>query len=165
MELDATDLALLAALRDGLPLVPEPYRVLGESVGLGEAETLARLKALQDAQVVKRFGVVVRHHELGYETNAMAVWDVPDAAIDRLGESLAKDKAVTLCYRRRRALPDWPYNLFCMIHGKSADWVKGELARLADQHGLAAYPGAVLFSTKRYKQRGAWVGRGATEAA
>jgi DNA-binding Lrp family transcriptional regulator len=165
MELDATDLALLAALRDGLPLVPEPYRALGESVGLDEAEILARLQALLAAQVVKRFGVVVRHHELGYEANAMAVWDVPDDAVDRLGAALAKDPAVTLCYRRRRALPDWPYNLFCMIHGKSADGVRAHLARLAGQHDLAAYPHAVLFSTKRYKQRGAWVGRSATEAA
>ena len=41
----------------------------------------------------------------------MAVWDVPDAEVAGIGAALAGEPAVTLCYRRERALPEWPYNL------------------------------------------------------
>ena len=35
------------------------------------------------------------------------------------GKLLTKVPGVTLCYERR-AVPDaWPYNLYCMIHGRS----------------------------------------------
>ena len=101
--------------------------------------------------VIKRFGVVVRHRELGYRANAMCVWDVPDApdagTVDALGEALAREPGVTLCYRRARALPEWPYNLFCMVHGR--DRATSKPARRArGAHGLARFPSAVLFSRR-----------------
>ena len=67
------------------------------------------------------------------------------------------EPAVTLCYRRARAVPEagWPYNLFCMIHGRNRAEVDAEITALCVRHGLAAYPQAVLFSVRRFKQRGA----------
>ena len=85
----------------------------------------------------------------------MAVWDVPDDAIDAIGERLACEPAVSLCYRRRRALPAWPYNLFCMMHGRERPVVNENLDRAADRCGLRAYPHARLFSRAGFKQEGA----------
>jgi hypothetical protein len=97
----------------------------------------------------------VRHHELGLEANAMCVWDVPDAEVSALGRRLAQEAAVTLCYRRRRILPDWPYNLFCMIHGSARDEVLAAREDLATRLGLDRHPHSVLFSCRRFKQTGA----------
>ncbi len=155
MELSPTDRRLLAALEDGLPLVSRPYAVLAERVGLAEAVVIERLEALLHAGVIKRLGLVVRHHEIGYRANAMTVWDVPDASVDWVGRALAASPDVTLCYRRPRRLPAWRYNLFAMVHGREREAVLGRIAALRAAHGLDGVPHAVLFSTKRFKQRGA----------
>lgn len=148
---------LMAALQDGLALVPRPFLRLSAKAGMGEADVLGTLAQWLDYGILKRFGVVVRHHELGYQANAMAVWDVPDERVDEVGLRLAAEHGVNLCYRRRRA-KGWPYNLYCMIHGQRRSDVEARLEELAEGCGLAGYPAQVLFSRRRFKQRGARYG-------
>lgn len=154
------DRQLIAAIQGGLPLVAEPYRAVGEEIGLSEQEVIDRIRALREEGVIKRMGVVVRHHELGYRANAMVVWNVPDARVTELGECMGKFDFVTLCYRRRRYLPEWPYNLYCMIHGSSRDDVLDHVQQLVTECGLADLPREVLFSRRRFKQNGARYLRG-----
>jgi DNA-binding Lrp family transcriptional regulator len=85
----------------------------------------------------------------------MVVWDIPDDAVAEIGEVLAALPYVTLCYRRPRRLPDWPYNLFCMIHGRDRKTVEALTEAAARAAGAGDCPRAVLFSTRRFKQRGA----------
>lgn len=165
MVVEDIDRRLLAAIQDGLPLVPRPYTAVGERLGLSEAEVIARLGALLDRGVVKRLGLIVRHRELGYRANAMVVWDVPAAAVDELGARMAAFPFVTLCYRRSRRPPDWPYNLFCMIHGRERRTVLAQLDAMVRALGIAELPRAVLFSRRRFKQRGAVYAAGPAEAA
>ena len=155
MALSETDRRLIEAIQDGLPLVSHPYRAIGEAVGLPEAEVMARITALLDDGVIKRLGVVVRHRELGYNANAMVVHDLPDESVDAVAERLAEHPAVTLCYRRPRRGKRWPYNLFCMVHGRDRPSVLAEIERLRAAEGITGYAHAVLFSTRRFKQRGA----------
>ncbi|MEM7221815.1 MAG: AsnC family protein [Pseudomonadota bacterium] len=150
-----TDRRLLEAIEDGLPLVSRPYGVLGKALGIGENEVRARLARLQADGTISRFGVVVRHHELGYRANCMVVWDIPDERVDEAGRRLAALPFVTLCYRRPRRPPTWPYNLFCMIHGRDRGEVETQVADAAQACGLTDVPRAQLFSTRRFKQRGA----------
>ncbi|HJV24144.1 MAG TPA: Lrp/AsnC family transcriptional regulator [Aromatoleum sp.] len=146
---------LMHALQGGLPLVARPFEALGRSVELAEGMTIELIERWLSDGIIKRFGVIVRHHELGFRANAMCVWDVPDDEVRRIGRLLAGEPAVTLCYRRRRALPDWPYNLFCMIHGRSREAVQATRDELAQRLGLDHWPHEVLFSTRRFKQQGA----------
>ena len=155
MELTPKERELVAAVQDGLPLDPQPYAAIGRIAGLSEAEVIDGLRKLIERGVIRRFGLVISHRDLGYRANAMVVWDIPDGAVGRIGEALAALPFVTLCYRRPRRLPDWPYNLFCMIHGrdrKSVEALVEEAARAADASDC---PRAVLFSTRQFKQRGA----------
>lgn len=153
--LDGADYALIAAIQDGLPLVQHPYAVIGAAIGLSESEVLRRLERLLSQDVIKRFGIVVRHHELGFRANAMVVWSIPDEKVDEFGRCVGASGLVNLCYRRPRRLPDWPYNLFCMIHGKDREVVLERLAQLRGQCGLADFDHEVLFSKQRFKQTGA----------
>ena len=163
MVLNETDRELIAAIQQGLPLASRPYARVAAQLGLGEAEVIARLKQLQDAGMIKRMGVVVRHRALGYRANAMVVWDVPDSELERVGRLLAAERCVTLCYQRPRRLPDWPYNLFCMIHGRERGAVLRRLAQIIEFHGLQSIAHSVLFSSRSFKQRGAHYAQTAPE--
>ena len=153
--IDDLDGRLLARLQAGLPLVARPYAALARELGTSEEHVRARLRKLQEDGTVSRFGVVVRHHELGYRANAMVVWDIPDNEVSHVGAKLAGLPYVTLCYRRPRRLPRWPYNLFCMIHGRCREEVLRQIRTAADTAGIVDRDHAVLFSTRRFKQRGA----------
>lgn len=154
-ELDSADYALASALEPGLALTSRPYDQLAAACGLSEEACLGRIARLVDLGVMRRFGVVVRHRELGYTANAMVVWDVPDSCVNAVGRLLGAQAGVTLCYQRPRRLPDWPYNLFSMVHGRDRDAVLVEIARLRADPLLAGIPCKPLFSKRRFKQRGA----------
>lgn len=153
--LDAAQRRVLLALQEGLPLTARPYAEIGRTSGMSEDAVIAAIAQLIDARVIARLGVIVRHRELGYRANAMAVWDVPNAEVHERGLALARAGKVSLCYRRLRHLPHWRYNLYCMIHGKDRNAVKAKLERLAQRCGLERYPSAVLFSRRCFKQCGA----------
>jgi len=146
---------LIDAIQDGLPLVTRPYRKIAERLGWSEQKVIDQLQKMLESGVIKRLGVVVRHHELGYRANAMVVWEVPESDVDRLGYQLGRQDCVTLCYQRPRRLPEWPYNLFCMVHGKDRNDVLACIDRMIEGLGLEDIHKAVLFSGQRYKQRGA----------
>lgn len=151
---EAAERPLLAAIEDGLPLVPEPYAALGRAAGMDAAAVREILLRWLDAGIARRFGVIVRHRSLGYDANAMAVWDVPDQLVDEAGARLAHSPGVTLCYRRRRD-PQWRYNLYCMVHGRERAAVRSQLDALGAAAGLAGAPREVLFSRRCFRQRGA----------
>lgn len=152
---DATEQRLIAVLQDGLPLVPRTYAAVADAAGWTEATVIERLRGWLDNGQVRRLGVVVQHRKLGFRANGMAVWNVSDADVDRIGQQLARYPFVTLCYRRRRQLPDWPYNLFCMLHGRDRGTVEAWRRRLIDECRLHRTPTELLFSTRCFKQRGA----------
>jgi len=147
--------AIIEAMQGGLPLTSRPFVQIAERVGTDEQTVIETVRELRTAGTIKRFGVVVRHHELGYRANGMLVMDLPDESVETIAERLAEDPAVTLCYRRPRRPPAWPYNLFCMIHGRDRVGVQRKVDALLIANDLQDRKSCVLFSRKRFKQRGA----------
>ncbi len=148
------DQQLVRATQAGLPLVPHPYAQIAEQLGVPEATVTERLQALLDNGVIRRIGAVPNHYAIGYAANGMSVWDVDDAHIDRLGELVGALPAVTHCYRRPRHLPDWPYNLFAMLHGSSREEVLAEAEHIAALLGTHCRARDILFSTRILKKTG-----------
>lgn len=155
IQLNPAQSAIVAQLQSGIKLEQQPFASLAAHANLEEDSVIRQVSEWRDEGVIKRFGVVVRHHELGYHENAMVVWDVPDEQIRTLGNIAAQQEGVTLCYRRPRQLPDWPFNLFCMVHGTNRQVVLKQIEKLARKTGLKAFQTQVLFSCRRFKQRGA----------
>jgi DNA-binding Lrp family transcriptional regulator len=145
---------LLAQIAEGLPICSHPYAIMGEKIGLSEAQVIERLTYLQDRGMIKRLGIIVKHATLGYRANAMIVWRITEADIDFVAQEMLKFSFVTLCYQRPM-LPEWPYNLYCMIHGKNKVTVEKQLAQLIEQCGLETVEKQILFSSRCFKQRGA----------
>ncbi len=146
---------LIEALQHGLPLVSRPFEAIGNRMGIGEEQVIAELQQMIESGVIKRLGVVVRHHELGYRANAMVVWDIADSEVDHIGQLLGQQSCTTLCYQRPRREPDWPFNLFCMVHGRDRESVRASVAEMATLAQIEETDYQILFSGRRFKQRGA----------
>jgi DNA-binding Lrp family transcriptional regulator len=154
MSIDATDRRLIAATASGLPLVPAPYAAVAEELGLDEAEVIARMAAMQERGVIRRVALAPNHYALGMGANGMSVWDVADEAAEKLGEQVGALDFVSHCYLRPRALPDWPYNLFAMVHGADKSEVEAKRAEIAALLGEACRSNDVLYSTRILKKTG-----------
>jgi DNA-binding Lrp family transcriptional regulator len=152
--LDAVDRAIIAATAGGLPLVPEPYGAVARTVGISEADLVARLERHLASGAIRRIGAVPNHYALGLTANGMSVWDIADDAVGQVGRSIGKLDFVTHCYQRPRHLPLWPYNLFAMVHGHSRAEVREKVARIAAIVGPAARRHDVLFSNRVLKKTG-----------
>lgn len=149
------DRDLLAALQDGLQLLPRPFEMIATCLGQTQNEVIERISHLLHGGIISRFGLVVRHACLGYNANAMVVWDAPAEHVDFLGEQFAKEDFVTLCYQRRPTRPHWPYNLYCMVHGQERETVLQQIEQLRHLAGHRYRDHKILFSTRCFKQRGA----------
>lgn len=158
-EANLDERALIGILAHGLPLVSRPYQAIAAELGVDEQVVIDAITRMQEAGIITRFGVIVRHRELGYRANAMIVWDVPDEDVTAVGRTMSRFDFVTLCYRRPRRPPRWPFNLFCMIHGRSREVTLDRVAELARACGLQDRPHEILFSRRRFKQTGAAYGR------
>ena len=159
--LGTIEIKLLKALQSGLPLVSRPYQHLADQCGTTEDVVLSLIGSWTASGLIKRLGVIVRHQELGYRANAMVVFDVPDPEVGRIADQILRHAFVTLCYQRPRRGPDWPYNLFCMIHGRDRATVEHQIEELRQSAGLIGRASSTLFSTHCYKQRGARYALGA----
>lgn len=161
MTLDEIDRRIIAATQAGLPLVPEPYAAIAEDLGLDEADLCSRLMAMQSAGIIRRIALAPNHYTLGMTANGMSVWDVDDAEIGRLGPLVGALDFVSHCYERPRSLPDWPYNLFAMIHGSSRDEVETLRKAIEDLLGSACRGHDILYSTAILKKTGMRITAGA----
>ena len=155
------DERLAALVEEGLPLMPHPYEAWAQALGWPGDRVRQTLNRWRQQGTLRRFGVVVRHHDLGICANAMTVIDVPDDLVDTLGARLAAQAGITLCYRRERHR-DWAYNLYFMVHGHDRSTVGELIEQAIAQAGLTGRPRQTLFSGQRFKQTGGRYFRGQT---
>ncbi len=147
-------LHLRRLLEAGLPLDSRPYRTLAEQIGIDEDAVLAQMQDWHDDGLFRRVGLVLQHRALGFRANAMLVLDIADDQVDEVGQRLGQAPGINLCYQRPRRLPHWPFNLFCMVHGREREQVRAHIATLLAEHNLSDAPHHLLFSTRAFKQRG-----------
>lgn len=152
--MDDLDRAIILATQEGLPLVPQPYHAVAEQVGSSPDEVMERLRRMLESGIVRRIGAVPNHYALGYSANGMTVWDVADELIDELGERIGQLESVSHCYQRPRHLPDWPYNLFAMVHGHDRAEVEEKTRQIAELLGDACRAHEILYSTRILKKTG-----------
>ncbi len=140
---------VILALQRDLEVEPQPFKELAELLSLEEEVLLATIRGLMEKGYIRRFGATLRHQKSGFEANALVAWKVPEADISRLGKELAAQRVVSHCYYRRPA-PNWPYNLYTMVHGRSREECLETAARMSRESGLKDYQ--VLFSESELKK-------------
>lgn len=157
--MDSNDLAqldrrIVLATQAGLPLDARPYHWLASELGVEPDVLMERFRVMLDEGRIRRIGVVPNHYRLGYSANGMSVWDVPDEDIKAIGKQVGELDIVSHCYHRPRHLPNWPYNLFAMLHGHSQEEVRNKVEQIAQLLGDKARRHDVLFSTRILKKTG-----------
>jgi DNA-binding Lrp family transcriptional regulator len=148
------DHQIVLATQEGLPLDSQPYHRIAEQLGVNATLIQERMNQMLRDGRIRRIAAVPNHYKLGYVANGMSVWNVPDEKVDEMGEMLGKLRDVSHCYRRPRFLPEWPYNLFAMVHGKSREEVEEKVRQIASLIGDADQGHDILFSTKILKKTG-----------
>jgi DNA-binding Lrp family transcriptional regulator len=152
------DRRLVLATQAGLPLVSQPYEALAGDLGVSGDLVRQRLAAMLRDGRIRRIGAVPNHYAIGYTANGMSVWDVDDAVVDALGAQVGALTFVTHCYRRPRRLPEWPYNLFAMVHGPDRPTVEADVQRIVELLGSACRGRDILYSSRILKKTGLRLG-------
>lgn len=152
--LDILDRSIIEATQAGIPLTPAPYKAIAEQIRTSPERVMERMRDMLDSGVIRRIGIIPNHFALGWKFNGMTVWDVADEHIDELGTRVGNLDFVTHCYRRPRFMPEWPYNLFAMIHAKSRDEADQKIGQIAALLGADCRGHSTLFSTRILKKTG-----------
>ena len=152
--LDSIDRQIIVATQAGLPLSPRPFDDLAAALGLDVSQVTARMNAMLARGVIRRIAAVPNHYRLGYRANGMSVWDVDDDQVSSLGRKVGALPFVSHCYRRPRRPPDWPYNLFAMVHARDSSEVEAKVAQIARLLAPYAWAHEVLYSTRILKKTG-----------
>jgi len=140
---------VIAALQGDIPVSPRPYLDIAEMIGVEEKTVISVLKDLCQRGVIRRFGATLRHQKSGFNANAMVAWQVDESLVDSVGEKVAAYDAVTHCYRRDPA-PDWPYNLYTMVHASDEAECREIAQKISEDTGIADY--TMLFSRRELKK-------------
>ena len=157
-ELAQLDRRIVLATQAGLPLDVRPYHWLASELGVEPDVLMDRFRSMLAEGRIRRIGVVPNHYRLGYSANGMSVWDVPDEDIQVIGKQVGELDIVSHCYHRPRRLPEWPYNLFAMVHGHSREEVRSKVEQIAQLLGDKARRHDVLLSTRILKKTGLRIG-------
>ena len=149
--LTAQEIAFVRAMQRDVALVPDPFGALADELGLPFEQVREMHESFLASGRMRRFAAVLHHRKAGFRANAMGVWAAPEdpAEIERLGEIMAGFRAVSHCYRRP-SYPDWPFNLFTMVHGKSVEDCEQTLDAIAEATGIQNR--GALYSSKEYKK-------------
>ena len=111
--MDEIDLKLLAAVQEGFPVSPRPFRYLGRALGLEEDEVISRLAMLQKEGLVRRIGPILDLRRMG-KSGILAALAVPLDRADGVAEVVSLYPEVSHNYLRPN---DSGYNLWFTVSG------------------------------------------------
>lgn len=151
---DSLDRAIITATQDGLPCVSAPYHAVADVCGVAPDRVLTRMRAMLVKGWIRRIGAVPNHYRLGLKGNGMTVWQLPEDKIDTYGQKVGALGFVSHCYRRPPHRPDWPFNLFAMVHGRDKQAVTEKVATIQSVLQPDLQDHTVLFSTRILKKSG-----------
>jgi len=148
-ELTSRDKEFIRELQKDLEVTPRPFDTLAKNLGITVDELFKKAIEYETKGVMRRFAAILRHRDAGFAANGMIVWVVPEDKIDEVGYKLASFPQVSHCYRRP-VYPDWPFNLFSMIHARTIEAAKKIAIELSNFVGINEYK--ILFSSREFKK-------------
>ncbi len=147
---EAADSRIIRCLHRGLAIEGRPFLTLAQELGTTEDELLEVIRSLIADGVIRRYGAVVRHVEVGYSSNVLVAWKIPGQRIDEF-EAVIQDLTEVSHGYERVSYPEWPYNVYTMIHGHSKDECLGVVERICSAIKIKEY--ILLFTKREFKKR------------
>jgi DNA-binding Lrp family transcriptional regulator len=140
---------VIKAVQEDIPVTRRPFLKMAQNLGISEERFLEVLQNLCDQGIIRRLGATLRHQQSGFTANAMVAWRVDEDRVARVGRIMASFPEVSHCYRRDPK-PDWPYNLYTMIHARDEVACLETARKMAQKTGVDTY--TLLFSKKELKK-------------
>lgn len=147
--MNETQIRIIRAIQGGLSLTEEPFDEIAEKAGVSVEELLAQLREWQADGTIRRFGAILKHHNAGYDANAMVAWNVPEDGVEAFAEVATSLRSVSHCYERPR-FEGFGYNLYTMIHGKCKEDCEEAARGIAEETGVRDY--RMLYTTAEFKK-------------
>lgn len=143
------DKEFIRELQKDLGVTPEPFRELANGLGITTSGLFAKAREYEQLGVMRRYAAILRHRDAGFVANGMVVWKVPESKVDEAGRKLAAFPQVSHCYKRP-IYPDWPFNLFSMIHARTLKAAERMAEEMSEFIGIKDY--RILFSLREFKK-------------
>ena len=140
---------VLAVLQQGLPQSQCPYKDMARQIGIDTGRLLEILEDWKQQGKLRRIGAIVDHFKAGLGAGAMVVWQVEPERVTQVGEILAKFEEVSHAYERHKN-KNWPYNVYTMVHAKSAEDVRQVVGRMSQACDISDY--RILVTEKELKK-------------
>jgi len=140
---------IISLAQHDIPIVAEPFKEIVEKLEISYDKFFQILNDLKDAGVMRRFAAILNHRKAGFNANAMVVWDIEETKGEEMGKKAAEFSAVSHCYLRPK-YPNWPYNLFTMVHGKTTEETNGIIQEIASE--IEHFSRRPLYSIREFKK-------------
>jgi DNA-binding Lrp family transcriptional regulator len=147
--LSELEIHVIKAVQEDIPIIPRPFEALAKSLEISEERFLEILQDLCDRGVIRRLGATLKHQNSGFKANAMIAWRVAEDRVEAVGSIMAGFREVSHCYRRNPA-PDWPFNLYTMVHARSEEACLEIGRKISEKTGVSEYK--LLFSRQELKK-------------
>ena len=147
---ETADNRIIRCLHRGLAIESRPFLAPAQELGTIEDELLEVIRLLIANGFIRRYGAVVRHEQVGYSSNVLVAWKIPEERIDEF-EAVIRDLTEVSHGYERVSYPEWPYNVYTMIHGHSKDECLGVVERISGAIKIAEY--TLLFTKREFKKR------------
>ena len=146
---EAADNRIIRCLHRGLAIESRPFLTLAQELGTTEDELLEVIRSLIADGVIRRYGAVVRHEQVGYSSNVLVAWKIPEERIDEF-EAVIRDLTEVSHGYERVSYPEWRYNVYTMIHGHSKDECLDAVERISSAIKIKDY--VLLFTEREFKK-------------
>jgi len=143
---DQTDLALLDALQEDLPLVARPWKEIADRLGTSEAGILRRMETLREAGIIRGISPVLESHHLGLHAATLVALHVPDERIDEIAAVISSYPEVSHNFRR-----DHYYSLWFTLASKDREGIRKVLDEILDRTGIPAADALDLPTVQKMK--------------
>lgn len=131
-EFDPIDRKIMNLLQSDFPLVREPWKAIGETVGISEQEVFDRVAVLKKKNVVRQIGAIFDTRRLGYSSTLVAM-RFPEDRLDAAAHFLNKHPGISHNYAR-----DGQFNLWFTLAVPPGRSVADEVEMLGEVTGAEA---------------------------
>ncbi len=140
---------IIQKIQYDIEFVSEPFKQIVDDLDISYERLFEILQELQASGIMRRFASILNHRKAGFNANAMVVWDVDEVKGEEIGEQAATFSAVSHCYLRPK-YPNWQYNLFTMVHGKTTEETNGIIKEMSEEIESKSY--MPLYSSREFKK-------------
>ncbi|MCK9581630.1 MAG: AsnC family transcriptional regulator [Methanoregula sp.] len=129
---DETDLRILTALQDDIPLEARPWKAIADRLAISEAAMLARIQRMKNAGIIRGISPVLESHRLGLHAATLVALHVPDGRVDAIAALINNYPEVSHNFQR-----DHYYSLWFTIAAEDGKGIRRVLDDIRSRTGIS----------------------------